>query len=82
MGSEIGDKWEEARVSIKPKEAQAIQFVKPTLIQCPACHVNMVHIIKTEQRRGCDEPATCYCLCQNPVCKEKLGRWKRFRTEA
>ena len=81
MGSDIGNKWEQARISLKPKEAKTIAFDKPTLIQCPACHVNMVHIIKMEQKRGCDEPATVYCMCQNPKCKEKLGHWKRFRTE-
>ena len=41
MGSDIGNMWEQARISLKPKEAKTIQFDKPTLIQCPACHINI-----------------------------------------
>tara|TARA_B100000214_G_C23958622_1_gene624129 strand:- start:540 stop:959 length:420 start_codon:yes stop_codon:yes gene_type:complete len=81
MGTPLGKEWDDYRNSIKPKEAEAVVFDRPTLIQCPACKKNMVTILKMEQKRGCDEPATVYCMCQNPECKKKLGRWKRFRTE-
>jgi DNA-directed RNA polymerase subunit M/transcription elongation factor TFIIS len=81
MGTDLGKEWDTYRNSARPKEAEAVVFDRPTLIQCPACKQNMVHIIKMEQRRGCDEPATVYCTCQNPACKKKLGHFNRFRTE-
>lgn len=82
MGTQLGDKWEKQRNSIKPKEAKKITFDRPTLIKCEACDTNMVHVKLIIQKRGCDEPKTCYCVCKNPKCKEKLGHENKFKIEA
>lgn len=82
MGTQLGDKWEKQRNSIKPKEAKKITFDRPTLIKCEACDTNMVHIKLIIQNRGCDEPKTVYCVCKNPKCKKKLGYENKFQIEA
>lgn len=81
VGTDIGKKYEQMRENMRPKEADTITFDKPTLLQCPRCNKNMVHIDKMIQKRGCDEPATIYASCKNPTCKHKNGREYRFRTE-
>jgi DNA-directed RNA polymerase subunit M/transcription elongation factor TFIIS len=81
FGTDLGKRWEQRRSEMKPKQSTTIVFDKPTLLQCPRCNKNMVHIDKMVQKRGCDEPATIYASCKNPTCKKKLGREYRFRTE-
>lgn len=80
-GTKIGALWESVRSNARPKEAKEITFNEPTLLQCPRCNENKVHISKMVQKRGCDEPATIYACCKNPKCKESFGREFRFRTE-
>lgn len=81
MGTPYGKQWDNERKEARPKEAEAITFDKPSLIQCPICKQNMVVIEKMIQKRGCDEPQTVYCTCKNPECKKRIGREHRFRTE-
>lgn len=77
----IGMLWDSVRNRAKPKEAKDIVFSEPTLLKCPKCNEHQVHISKIIQKRGCDEPATIYACCKNQVCKNKLGKEFRFRTE-
>ena len=81
MGTESGKQWDKRRDFFRPMEAEQITFDKETLLQCPICSKNMVLITKTIQKRGCDEPATAYCVCKNPACKKRLGREHRFTAE-
>lgn len=81
MGTESGSQWDNRREQYRPHEAKQITFEKETLLQCPSCSKNMVLITKTIQKRGCDEPATAYCVCKNPACKKRLGREHRFTAE-
>lgn len=81
MELNLSKRWDEQRESIRPKEAKKITFDKPTLVQCGICEKNMVWVEKKIQHRGCDEPATVYCVCKNPECKKKLGYEKRFKIE-
>ena len=52
MGTPHGAAWDAARKDARPKEAEAIVFNKPSLIQCPVCRQNMVVIEKMIQKRG------------------------------